>query len=79
MLDPDFLRQVGPAMALSVQLVFMTLAGLWVGQELDSRLGSPPWLMLLCTCLGFTIGLYAFVRGLGSTEDDEPPPPTNMD
>lgn len=71
MLDPDFLRQVGPAMALSVQLVFMTLAGLWVGQELDSRLGSSPWLMLLGACLGFAIGLYGFVRGLGSVEDDD--------
>ena len=79
MLDPDFLRQVGPATALSVQLVCMTLAGLWVGQEFDSYLGFSPWLMLLFTCIGFAIGLYTFVRILGSTEDDEPPSTTHLD
>jgi len=79
MLDPDFLRQVGPAMGLSVQLVVVTLVGLWVGQELDVRFGCAPWLMLLCTCLGFAVGLLGFIRGLGSTEDDESPPPSNFD
>jgi F0F1-type ATP synthase assembly protein I len=79
MLDPDFLRQVGPATALSVQLVAMTLAGLWVGQELDGKLDSAPWLLLLFTCIGFAIGLYAFILGLGSFEDDDPTTPTNLD
>ena len=79
MLDPDFVRQVGPATALSIQLVAMTLGGLWVGRELDGKLGSDPWLLLLFTCLGFAIGLTTFIRVLGSLENDDSSPPTDLD
>ena len=71
MLDPEFLRQAGPATALSVQLVATTLAGLWVGRELDAKFQSDPWLLLLCTCVGFAIGLATFVRVLGRLQEDE--------
>jgi F0F1-type ATP synthase assembly protein I len=79
MLDPDFLRQAGPAAALSIQLVIMTLGGLWVGQELDTRFQSDPWLLLLFTCVGFAVGLFTFVRVLGSFQDDEEPPSSGLD
>ncbi len=71
MLDPEFLRQAGPATALSVQLVAATFAGLWVGGELDARFHTEPWLLLLFTCLGFGIGLITFVKVLGRLQDDE--------
>ena len=79
MLDPNFLRQAGPATALSVQLVFMTLGGLWVGRELDTWFRSDPWLLLLFTCVGFAIGLFTFVRVLDSFQDDDEPPSSTVD
>lgn len=71
MLDPEFLRQAGPATVLSVQLVATTFAGLWVGSELDARFHTDPWLLLLFTCVGFVIGLVTFVKVLGRFQEDE--------
>ena len=69
MLDPSGLRQYSIAIALTTQLVILTVTGVWAGQALDQRFGSEPWGMLVLTSLGFAVGLAVFARGI--SQDDE--------
>jgi ATP synthase protein I len=52
------LSSVGIEFALSV------LIGVFAGRWLDGKLGSSPWLMILCLCLGFAAGLRSLIRAM---------------
>jgi len=44
------------------ELVVSVLAGFLVGQWLDGKWGTGPWLMLLGALSGIGIGLYQLIR-----------------
>ena len=49
-------------MGAGTELVVTVLAGFLVGQWLDGRFGTGPWLMLLGAMSGITVGLYQLIR-----------------
>ena len=50
--------------AASIQLAAAVILMLFLGQWLDGRLGSAPWLMLVCLAVGFAAGLASFLRSV---------------
>lgn len=50
------------AMGAGSELVGAVLAGFLLGQWLDKKLGTGPWLMLVGAIFGITLGLYALIR-----------------
>ena len=46
--------------SVGIEIGIAIFIGWWVGQWLDKRYGTDPWLMLLC----FTIGVCAAFKGL---------------
>lgn len=63
---------VGLEMGLSV------IIGLFVGQWLDARLGTEPWLLLVFLLFGMAAGfrsIFRLARHRHDNEDDAPPPP----
>jgi F0F1-type ATP synthase assembly protein I len=53
---------VGLEMAVSVTVPL--LFGIW----LDGKVGTSPWLMLLCLCFGFTAGVRAMWRYVAAAD-----------
>lgn len=50
--------------AVGFQLVASVLIGAFLGQWIDKKLGTTPWLMLLLLCLGTAAGFYNLFRVL---------------
>lgn len=52
--------------ALSAGLTLAVSVGLFAfgGQWLDAKLGTRPWMLLLCVCLGFAGGMLHLIRVL---------------
>lgn len=57
------------ALNAGAELVGCTLAGLLLGQWLDTKLGTGPWLMLAGAMAGITGGLYRLVQGSARRRD----------
>ena len=59
-------QQAANAYALAVsagtQLVVSVCLGLFAGQWLDKKLGTAPWLLLVGTMAGISLGLYQLIR-----------------
>jgi len=53
-------------------LASMIIAGFLLGWILDTLFGTAPWLMLLCSALGF-IGGFRRAHILAGIKEDEPP------
>ncbi len=49
-------------MAVGVEVAVAILLSLWVGQWLDIRLGSEPWLLLGCMLVGMIAALRILMR-----------------
>ena len=75
--DPATLARGARAAALVSQMAVVTVLGGLVGQQLDTRLQTAPWLLLAGFLGGFAIGLFTFLRFVLRVEpgDDEPPAP----
>lgn len=56
---------LGVALSAGSQLVVSVLLWLFVGQWLDKKLGTEPWLMLLGAVVGISSGLYLLIKELG--------------
>ena len=54
-----------------LQFAFSLLAFLFIGQWLDRRLGTDPWLMMLGVFLGAGGGFYAMYRRLMAAQERE--------
>ncbi len=64
--DPDQKQETASqwvvALGAGTELVVSVLAGFLVGQWLDGKWGTGPWLMLLGALSGIGIGLYQLIR-----------------
>ena len=49
---------------VGIQLVITFVLGSGAGYWLDSRYGTFPWLILVCTFLGFALGMYHLIRAV---------------
>ena len=50
------------ALSAGAELVACSLAGFLVGEWLDGKLRTGPWLMLLGAMSGITLGLYQLIK-----------------
>lgn len=57
---------------IGLELAASVLLGFWAGYELDRRLGSAPWLMLLGAASGMAAGFYLVARELFRDEGRPP-------
>ena len=48
--------------AVGIQLALSVVAGLLLGNYLDNKWGSRPWLALMGLTIGFAGGLYNLIR-----------------
>ena len=65
------LARAGSAGRIASGLVLPILVGFFLGNRLDDKLGSAPWLTLLLIMLGVTAGFAWLYRISISDEDDE--------
>jgi F0F1-type ATP synthase assembly protein I len=75
-MDPRTLRRYGRATASVTELVVMVVLGVYLGDALDSRLRTAPWLLLGCTTAALTVGMVRLtlaMRGLADPDDPLPP------
>ena len=57
-------------------MAVIALIGAFAGAQLDERLDTDPWFLLLGTFVGIGLGLWRISRDLISPQsDDEPEPP----
>ena len=59
------------AAALVTQMAVVTVVGAVLGRELDARLATAPWLLLIGLFGGFSAGMVAMVRGLSQIGSDD--------
>jgi len=60
--EPDKPNPFAVALGMGTELVVSVLLGVFAGLWADKKLGSGPWLMLLGTLSGISIGLYSLIR-----------------
>ncbi|NIP72152.1 MAG: AtpZ/AtpI family protein [Gammaproteobacteria bacterium] len=61
---------------VGLELGLSVLIGLFVGQWLDARFGTEPWLLLLFLMFGMAAGfrsIYRALKDLNARQDDETP------
>ena len=68
----DQANSLGVALSAGTQLVVSILLWLFVGQWIDNRLGTGPWLMLLGAVVGISSGLYLLIKELGRGQKSRP-------
>lgn len=57
----DYLRYS----SLGIQLIVLLLAGMWLGDWIDEKVGTDkPWFTILFTLIGLGGGLYQLLRPL---------------
>ena len=59
---PEQDNPLGFALSLGSELVVSVLGGFFVGQWLDKKLGTSPWLMLVGSLFGITVALYRLIK-----------------
>jgi hypothetical protein len=71
-------RALGAGLTLAVTVALFAAGGQW----LDTRLGTKPWLLLVCCCCGIVGGILHLIRVLapemwpfGKLPRNDPPPP----
>ena len=64
------LRAVGLVLGLTLTLGVTTAAGALLGDHLDRRWGTGPWLSLLGTLLGMGLGLWQVLSAAGRVDGD---------
>jgi len=74
-MDPRSLRRYGRATASVTELAVSVVLGVYIGDLLDRRWGTDPWLLLGCATAALTIGVVRLtfaMRGLADSDDPEP-------
>jgi F0F1-type ATP synthase assembly protein I len=61
---PNSLRGAGDYIGVGLQFAGAIVLFLFVGQWLDRRLGTEPWLLFLGVFVGATAGFYSLYRQL---------------
>ena len=56
------LLSVGSAASIGVEIFAAVVIGALIGQWLDKKLGTSPWLFFLFVCFGIAAGARALVR-----------------
>lgn len=64
---------------VGLELGFSVILGLFIGQYLDSLLGTEPWLLLLFLLLGAAAGFRRLYRLLKEVAESGAPPPGDKD
>lgn len=49
-------------LALGTEIVILTIGGYFLGQMLDARLGTYPWMIITGVFLGTGVGFYQLFR-----------------
>jgi F0F1-type ATP synthase assembly protein I len=62
--NPASLRPIGEYAVAGIEFALAILAFLYVGQVLDRRFGTSPWLVIIGACLGAIAGWCALYRKL---------------
>ncbi|HKI97188.1 MAG TPA: AtpZ/AtpI family protein [bacterium] len=73
--SPDRFKQYLRFSAVGLELGFSVLLGLIVGQWLDRRFGTEPWLLLLFLGFGMVAGfrsIYRLLREINERNKEEP-------
>lgn len=65
--------------AVGLELGFSVILGLLVGQWLDSKFGTSPWLMLLFLIFGLVAGFRSVYRLLRESTADHSEPPDSQE
>ena len=60
---------MGPYLGLGLELAATLLIFIFIGQYLDKRWDTEPWLFLACAVLGFVIGFFNFFRTISRLTD----------
>lgn len=47
---------------LGAEFIIIFLAFLFLGSWLDTTLATSPWILLLCTVLGFSMAMYRLIK-----------------
>ena len=61
----------GSMAGLGVQFVVTILVFLFLGQWLDRKLGTTPWLLLVGVLLGAALGMWMMIRAARQAETDQ--------
>ncbi|HEX9843177.1 MAG TPA: AtpZ/AtpI family protein [bacterium] len=74
--SPNRIKQYLRFSAVGLELGLSVIVGLVVGQWLDSRLGTEPWLLLLFLVFGMIAGfrsVFRLLRDLNARNGSPPP------
>jgi F0F1-type ATP synthase assembly protein I len=66
--------EVGPYFTIGMQLAVAVVAFFFLGQWLDGKFGTSPWLMITGAAVGAVGGMISFLRtaiSLGKKEDEK--------
>lgn len=65
------MRAAGPLFGSGIQLAASVVLMFFIGQWLDKKFSTEPWLMLAGIFFGLGAGLYNFVRIVNKVEKDK--------
>jgi len=68
---PDKFRRYLRFSSMGLELGLSVLVGLFIGQWLDKRFGTAPWLLLLFLIFGMVAGFRSIFRLLKKLQDDQ--------
>ncbi len=71
---PNRMRKYLRLSTVGLELGLSVLIGLFIGQYLDDRLGTEPWLLLLFLIFGMAAGfrsIFRLLRDLNAQKDDD--------
>jgi F0F1-type ATP synthase assembly protein I len=68
---PSYARQVGILTLIPTVLAVSPIVGYFIGHELDKRLGTDPYLMILFIVLGFVAGGREVARLVRRATEEE--------
>ncbi len=70
--DENPWRALALVSAIGIDLAICVIAGVWVGNWLDGRLGSEPLFLIIGILLGLTVGILVIIRLIKPfTEDNK--------
>jgi len=58
----NIMRYIALGTSISTGLAGSVVIGIFLGQFLDRRLGTTPWLFLFCTLAGLGLGVYSVIH-----------------
>lgn len=68
MIDPETLRNTAQAATLATELAACVALGAWIGQSIDTAIGSTPIVTLVGVAGGLGLGVFVVLRTLRAFE-----------